>query len=232
MLLTVIFTIMKLFGAISWPWAWVLSPLWIAGALLLVILLVAFIVMIAMECQKIIKTRRILDEHAKRCGIDRRPGETDAELRARIVQTVKNAGNMTTKQDIKDIIMAYFPQALDVKVNVYPDKATLDIEVEVKDASNNSRETVKLVEQLLRERAPMGLRFTIDLRTANPYKGKIAYSQYFKSYIRATGYTDDDTWWFAKCKTDGRVIGRIMKAKIPASSFDWRDIEKEANNNE
>ena len=43
-LLTVLFIGLKLTGNITWPWVWVLSPLWISFALFLVI---AAIVVIA-----------------------------------------------------------------------------------------------------------------------------------------------------------------------------------------
>jgi uncharacterized protein (DUF983 family) len=42
-LLTVLFIGLKLTGNITWPWVWVLSPLWISFALFLVI---AFIIAI------------------------------------------------------------------------------------------------------------------------------------------------------------------------------------------
>ena len=44
-LLTIAFIVLKLCGIISWPWIWVLSPLW-AGAVLLIILLVCTIIFI------------------------------------------------------------------------------------------------------------------------------------------------------------------------------------------
>jgi hypothetical protein len=40
-ILTIIFVVLKLTGLISWPWLWVLSPLWIS--LLLFILLVVLV---------------------------------------------------------------------------------------------------------------------------------------------------------------------------------------------
>lgn len=44
-LLTIAFIVLKLCGIISWPWIWVLSPLW-AGTVLLIILLVCTIIFI------------------------------------------------------------------------------------------------------------------------------------------------------------------------------------------
>jgi hypothetical protein len=45
-LLTVVFIALKLTGNITWPWVWVLSPLWISFllgvAILSIVILVAF----------------------------------------------------------------------------------------------------------------------------------------------------------------------------------------------
>lgn len=42
-LLTIAFIILKLIGVINWGWIWVLSPLWISLAIVLVAIVVAFI---------------------------------------------------------------------------------------------------------------------------------------------------------------------------------------------
>lgn len=44
-LLTVLFIGLKLTGHITWPWVWVLSPLWISALLALTIFAVVFIVL-------------------------------------------------------------------------------------------------------------------------------------------------------------------------------------------
>jgi hypothetical protein len=43
-LLTVVFIALKLTGNISWPWVWVLSPLWISFLLGVAILSLIFLV--------------------------------------------------------------------------------------------------------------------------------------------------------------------------------------------
>ena len=43
-LLTILFIALKLTHVIDWSWWWVLSPLWIATALVVVILVVIFVV--------------------------------------------------------------------------------------------------------------------------------------------------------------------------------------------
>lgn len=42
-LLTIAFIVLKLCGVISWPWIWVLSPLWIGLAIDLIVLVVFLI---------------------------------------------------------------------------------------------------------------------------------------------------------------------------------------------
>jgi hypothetical protein len=42
-LLTIVFITLKLLNKIDWSWWWVLSPLWISTALLIIVLLVLFI---------------------------------------------------------------------------------------------------------------------------------------------------------------------------------------------
>lgn len=42
-LLTIVFITLKLFGKITWSWAWVLSPIWISTILWVAILIIAII---------------------------------------------------------------------------------------------------------------------------------------------------------------------------------------------
>lgn len=46
-LLTVLFIGLKLTGHITWPWIWVLSPLWISALIVLAILAIVLIIAIA-----------------------------------------------------------------------------------------------------------------------------------------------------------------------------------------
>ena len=50
--LTLLFIFLKLTGSISWSWWWVLAPLWISFVVFLVIMLVLFIIIVAMENSK------------------------------------------------------------------------------------------------------------------------------------------------------------------------------------
>ena len=42
--LTIVFIVLKLLGTISWSWWWVLSPLWIPTALVLLIFVVLLVI--------------------------------------------------------------------------------------------------------------------------------------------------------------------------------------------
>jgi hypothetical protein len=46
-LLTVLFVGLKLTGHITWPWVWVLSPLWISLLIGLTVIAIVFIIAIA-----------------------------------------------------------------------------------------------------------------------------------------------------------------------------------------
>ena len=48
-LLTLLFVALKLAGVIGWSWLWVLSPLWIAGALLTAIIVTSLAIIIARD---------------------------------------------------------------------------------------------------------------------------------------------------------------------------------------
>ena len=43
-LLTIAFIVLKLCGVISWSWLWVLAPMWISIALVLLIVIIALII--------------------------------------------------------------------------------------------------------------------------------------------------------------------------------------------
>lgn len=48
-LLTIVFITLKLMGYITWSWWWVLSPIWISWALLLIILVFGVILAVALD---------------------------------------------------------------------------------------------------------------------------------------------------------------------------------------
>jgi hypothetical protein len=87
-LLALIFITLKLTGVIAWSWLWVLAPLWIPTALVIVILVVALIVLLVKEVAKRseadTRNTRDLDREAAELGIERGRKETDAALAYRI----------------------------------------------------------------------------------------------------------------------------------------------------
>lgn len=48
-LLTIVFTVLKLLGKITWSWWWVLSPLWISAGLVFLVLLGILILVLAVN---------------------------------------------------------------------------------------------------------------------------------------------------------------------------------------
>ncbi len=48
-LLTIVFITLKLTNYIDWSWWWVLSPIWISAAIVIVILLIAILIMAIAE---------------------------------------------------------------------------------------------------------------------------------------------------------------------------------------
>lgn len=48
-ILTTIFVLAKLFGAISWSWWWVFAPLWISSAITVAVLVIALVCWLLIE---------------------------------------------------------------------------------------------------------------------------------------------------------------------------------------
>lgn len=51
----------------------------------------------------------------------------------------------------------------------------------------------------------------------------IAWSDYFKSYIRLEEKIDNDNWYFRLCNKNGRrkIFSRKMKAQTSFENFEW-----------
>ncbi len=54
------------------------------------------------------------------------------------------------------------------------------------------------------------------------YLFRVAYSEYFQSYIMCTRYVSDTDWSFCKVNGSREPISRIMTAKSKHSTFKWR----------
>ena len=70
-ILLVIFIILKVTGQLTWPWLWVLSPLWITLSLMIVVVLLSIILVIIMalldyweERKRNVKRRRDASKRA------------------------------------------------------------------------------------------------------------------------------------------------------------------------
>lgn len=53
---------------------------------------------------------------------------------------------------------------------------------------------------------------------------RIAYSEFFKSYIKMVKYYDDSIWYFKLCDEKGATKGNIMLAKSKACKFKWKEL--------
>ena len=56
--LLVIFIILKVTGQLTWPWLWILSPLWITLSLMLVVILLSIILVIVMALLDYLEERK------------------------------------------------------------------------------------------------------------------------------------------------------------------------------
>lgn len=84
-LLALVFITLKLTGFIDWSWVWVLAPLWIPVALVVGIVVITFVALLVEELADNVKDeRRKLDREAAGFGIERRPGESNLDLKRRI----------------------------------------------------------------------------------------------------------------------------------------------------
>jgi hypothetical protein len=66
----------------------------------------------------------------------------------------------------------------------------------------------------------------IIVNTSVKFMAKIAYSNYFKSFIKCTRHISDDNWFFCLCDEKGKERGGITRARSNYKSFDWKEIDK------
>lgn len=56
---------------------------------------------------------------------------------------------------------------------------------------------------------------------------KIAYSSYFKSFIKCAFYYSDENWFFCLCDERGKAKkNSFARARSSYKSFDWKEIDK------
>ena len=98
-LLTIVFTVLKLTGLVAWSWWWVLAPIWapvLFGTVFLTIVLISIVVYaivkeVTVQIQHDMKAKAraksneaIIDTMAAEYGLEREPGESNVELKKRI----------------------------------------------------------------------------------------------------------------------------------------------------
>ena len=104
----IIFLTLKLASVVGWGWWATLIPTFCLFGLPLAIVVIAVLVLAPKVLIENIKRRKRIEAEAKRYGMARKPGESDGELKKRIIQRNMIMGNYSRK-DIKDEILRNFP---------------------------------------------------------------------------------------------------------------------------
>lgn len=108
LVLQVIFLTLKLSGTVSWSWWTTLIPILCVLGLPIAFIVAAALVLTPKVLIENRQRRKRVEAEAKKHGLVRKPGESDAELMKRIVRRNMIAGNYSRK-DIKDAILEAFP---------------------------------------------------------------------------------------------------------------------------
>lgn len=104
----IVFLTLKLGGFVTWSWWVTLIPIFSVFGLPLVGVVIAALVLVPKMLIKEIKRSISVEAEARKYGIERKPGESTAELKKRIIRRNMIAGNYSRK-DIKDEILKAFP---------------------------------------------------------------------------------------------------------------------------
>lgn len=122
--LQIVFLTMKCTNAIDWSWWAVLVPAILVFGLPFAVLVVVVITLIPIEMWKLWKTKKRVDEEAKKHGMKRLPGESTRDLKKRIVRRNMLVGSYTRKE-VKDKILAAFPKIGSCKIHIWNYTITL-----------------------------------------------------------------------------------------------------------
>ena len=109
LVLQIVFLTLKLSEAASLSWRTTLTPLYFMIWIPIAFVVTAVLVLLPGAVIEAIKRRKRIEAEAKKHGLVRKPGESDAELMKRIVRRNMIAGDYTRK-DIKDVILKAFPE--------------------------------------------------------------------------------------------------------------------------
>lgn len=124
----VVFLTMKITGAILWSWLFVLLPAILAIGVPLLALLLAIIAMIPKEVKKSIQKRKRIEAEAEQYGMQRKLGESDEDLKQRIIKRNMICGNYSRK-DIRDMLLERFPDLASVQFAIDNQNNTIELKV-------------------------------------------------------------------------------------------------------
>lgn len=108
LMLQTVFLTIKLSGVIDLSWWTTLIPILCMFGLPVAIVVIAVIVLMPKVLIENRRRRKHVEAEAWKHGIARKPGESDRDLKRRIIQKNMITGNFTRK-DIKDAILEAFP---------------------------------------------------------------------------------------------------------------------------
>ena len=108
LVLQIILLTLKLSGVLDWSWWEILVPTFAMLSLPLALIVTAVLVLLPKAVVENIHRRKRLEAEAKKYGMERKPGESDAELRKRIIRRNMLIGKYSRK-DVKDEILKAFP---------------------------------------------------------------------------------------------------------------------------
>ena len=124
--LQVVLLTLKCTGAIGWSWWAVLVPAIIVFVLPVAVLIVVVLALIPSAVWKAWTTTKRINAMAAKYGMARQPGESNAELKKRIMRRNMLCGNYSRK-DIKDMILDKFPAVGSCLVSVNNNTKTVTL---------------------------------------------------------------------------------------------------------
>lgn len=122
----IVFLTLKITGAVSWSWLVTFAPILAFLGIIVGAIVVYILVKLPGEVAKTLERRRRVEKEAKELGMERQPGESDADLKKRIVRRNMISGNYTRKE-IKDIILETFPTVASCQFEIDNEKHTIEM---------------------------------------------------------------------------------------------------------
>lgn len=122
----IVFLTLKIAGAVSWSWLVTFAPILAFLGIIVGAIVVYILVKLPGEVAKTLERQRRVEKEAKELGMERQPGESDADLKKRIVRRNMISGNYTRKE-IKDIILETFPTVASCQFEIDNEKHTIEM---------------------------------------------------------------------------------------------------------